>query len=104
VDERNRNGDTPFLCASDHGHTAILGLLANSHGADPSATNAQGQGALHKACHNGHEGTALELLQSHGLDSNRQDCLGRSALHLAAARGSASLVSLLVREGGNVDI
>jgi ankyrin repeat protein len=91
---------TPLLFAAAEGSVAITKLLLDA-GADANDASAAGESALLIAVHSGHDECASLLLQR-GADPNSSRA-GYTALHAAVLRGSAGMVTTLLRRGARVD-
>jgi ankyrin repeat protein len=92
---------TPLFAAAAEGEVgAIEALLAG--GADPRATDADGDTPLTIAAFNGAPDAALASLVAHGAALAHRNRFGATPLHAAAAAGSAAAARALVRLGADV--
>ena len=92
---------TPLFAAAAEGEVgAIEALLAG--GADPQATDADGDTPLTIAAFNGASDAALASLVAHGAALAHRNRFGATPLHAAAAAGSAAAARALVRLGADV--
>ncbi len=96
---RNFLSQTPLLLAVQAGHTSLVGQLL-SMGADLSARDWNGRGALHLAAWYDREETATYLLRRRMSPEDR-DGTGSTPLHLAAERGHLGMVRLLLEHGAS---
>ena len=91
---------TPLFAAAAEGEVgAIEALLAA--GADPQATDADGDTPLTIAAFNGAPDAALAALVARGAALAHRNRFGATPLHAAAAAGSAAAARALVRLGAD---
>ncbi|NWI61089.1 ANR16 protein, partial [Calyptomena viridis] len=85
ADSRDRCGVTPFMDAIQNGHVDIARLLLEKHQACPTARDAVGAQALHRAAVTAQDGAIHFLVSQLGVDVNgRATALRIPALHYAA--------------------
>ncbi|XP_070196145.1 serine/threonine-protein phosphatase 6 regulatory ankyrin repeat subunit B-like [Littorina saxatilis] len=94
INKQDKNGQSPLLVASEHGHHKIVKILLKHH-ARVDVFDEHGKAALHLACENGHRAVA-DILLWHKAFVNAKSKQGLSPLHLAAANGYNALVKLLL--------
>ncbi|XP_032913522.1 ankyrin repeat domain-containing protein 16 isoform X4 [Catharus ustulatus] len=91
ADSRDSCGVTPFMDALQNGHVGIAQLLLEKHQACPTAVDALGAQALHRAAVTAQDGSIQFLVSQLGVDVNgRATSLQLPALHYAA-KGCSSL-------------
>ncbi|NWZ71561.1 ANR16 protein, partial [Acrocephalus arundinaceus] len=84
-DSRDSCGVTPFMDALQNGHVGIARLLLEKHQACPTAVDALGAQALHRAAVTAQDGSIQFLVSKLGVDVNgRATSLQLPALHYAA--------------------
>ncbi|NXO73430.1 ANR16 protein, partial [Phainopepla nitens] len=84
-DSRDSCGVTPFMDALQNGHIGIAQLLLQKHQACPTAVDALGAQALHRAAVTAQDGSIQFLVSELGVDVNaRATSLQLPALHYAA--------------------
>ncbi|NXR09707.1 ANR16 protein, partial [Semnornis frantzii] len=84
-DSRDRCGVTPFMDAIQNGHLDIARLLLQKHQASPSAVDALGAQALHRAAVTAQDEAIQFLVSELGVKVNeRATTLQLTALHYAA--------------------
>ena len=105
VNARDEDKMTPFLHAAKEGLPEILRLLLKK-GADVSATDKNGNNALHEACRMGHFETANWLLNNckTKLDLEARGSFGRTPFLLAAQKGHLDILKLLKENGANASV
>ncbi|MEE8385056.1 MAG: ankyrin repeat domain-containing protein [Dehalococcoidia bacterium] len=89
-----------FVCREfqgDPGRVPVVAALLK-HGADPNATDRDGNTALHVAIDNG-RGDLLPLLLEHGGDPSAKNKEGQTPLMLANERGNYQATALLRKHG-----
>ncbi|KAM7057065.1 ankyrin repeat domain-containing protein 16 isoform 3-T4 [Acridotheres tristis] len=85
ADSRDSCGVTPFMDALQNGHVGIARLLLQKHQACPTAVDALGAQALHRAAVTAQDGSIQFLVAELGVDVNgRATSLQLPALHYAA--------------------
>lgn len=100
VSLRGTGGSTPLMYAALYGDAASLRQLIE-RGADPNASNDAGATALMWAID---DPDKVRLLLEHGADPNAMSLESRTPLVIALSnRGSASVVTLLLGHGANLD-
>ncbi|XP_015164397.1 ankyrin-1-like isoform X1 [Solanum tuberosum] len=99
VNDRDKEGQTPVLCAAREGHTATVQYLIEK-GADPATPSTSGA-ALHNAAGNGHI-ELVKLLLSKGVDVDLQSDAG-TPLMWAAGLGQEDAVKVLLEHHANFD-
>jgi ankyrin repeat protein len=97
------NKETPLCSASINGHAQVVALLIQ-HGADVNKANSDGRMPLYLASEGGFCETATMLLL-HGADVKKAEVVDgpplSTPLQWAAYHGHASLVALLLENGGD---
>lgn len=99
LESRSREGWTPLILASYHGHSALVGKLLRA-GASPQTPNYKGTTPLMYAMSPAAERgifDPLRMLIASGADVDAHDAHGRSALSYANERGWLSVVELLMK-------
>ncbi|XP_071280326.1 ankyrin repeat domain-containing protein 16 isoform X2 [Agelaius tricolor] len=85
ADSRDSCGVTPFMDALQNGHVGIARLLLDKHQACPTAVDALGAQALHRAAVTAQDGSIQFLVAELGVDVNgTATSLQLPALHYAA--------------------
>lgn len=106
LEVRDVDGWTPLLSAARSGRADKISLLLEA-GADPSATDTDGAGALHLAAEVAPDDEPVRALLAAGFDPNRQDNDGWTPLHVAAGfntgEGAAAAVRALLEAGARKD-
>ena len=98
----NRYGVPPLSLAATNGNAAILELLLKA-GANPNATQSEGETALMTAARTGIP-AAVKTLLAHGADVNaKESWRGQTALMWAAAEGHAETIQVLLEAGAQVN-
>ncbi|MBN2551447.1 MAG: ankyrin repeat domain-containing protein [Spirochaetales bacterium] len=95
-----REKATPLIWAARTGNQAGCEVLI-SRGADVSARDREGNGALHHAVMMGRP-QLVDFLLVYGADIDAPNDRGRTALHLAAAEGDFEACRLLLDRGASV--
>jgi len=90
----------PLLIASCNGHAAVVEYLLLK-GANPNASNAQGNTALICASYNGHQEVAKALLNAGARVNDAVTEYQITALMVASRAGHTSLVKLLLDSGAD---
>ncbi|NXS59140.1 ANR16 protein, partial [Brachypteracias leptosomus] len=102
-DSRDRCGVTPFMDALQNGHLNIAKLLLEKHQACPSAVDALGAQALHRAALTAQDEAIKFLVSELGVDVNqRVTSLQLTALHYAAKEGHTHTIQTLLSLGADV--
>ncbi|NWT15842.1 ANR16 protein, partial [Vireo altiloquus] len=102
-DSRDSCGVTPFMDALQNGHVGIARLLLEKHQACPSAVDALGAQALHRAAVTAQDGSIQFLVSELGVDVNgRATSLQLPALHYAAKEGHGHTIQTLLALGADV--
>lgn len=102
IDKAMPNGITPLMHAARVGDIeAVKGLLAL--GANPSAMNADSNGALWFACYADSEVCVAALIEA-GAPLDSQNVNGATALHYCASSGKSNLVRQLLDAGANPEL
>ncbi|NXE99672.1 ANR16 protein, partial [Menura novaehollandiae] len=102
-DSRDKCGVTPFMDAIQNGHVGIARLLLEKHQACPTAVDALGAQALHRAAVTGQDGAIQFLVSELGVDVNgRATSLQLPALHYAAKEGHTDTIQTLLSLGADV--
>ncbi|NXY52872.1 ANR16 protein, partial [Callaeas wilsoni] len=102
-DSRDRCGVTPFMDALQNGHVGIARLLLEKHQACPTAVDALGAQALHRAAVTAQDGSIQFLVSELGVDVNgRATSLQLPALHYAAKEGHGHTIQTLLSLGADV--
>ncbi|XP_047987988.1 kinase D-interacting substrate of 220 kDa B isoform X1 [Leguminivora glycinivorella] len=100
VDDKDENGTTALMCASEHGRAAAVRLLLDC-GADACAADADGWTPLAFAARGGHVTVVRELLDA-GAKVDSRDCGGWSPLMWASYKGYEEIVAILLEKGADV--
>uniref|UniRef100_A0A8C5TW51 Ankyrin repeat domain-containing protein 16 n=1 Tax=Malurus cyaneus samueli TaxID=2593467 RepID=A0A8C5TW51_9PASS len=102
-DSRDRCGVTPFMDALQNGHVGIARLLLHKHQACPTAVDALGAQALHRAAVTAQDGAIQFLVSELGVDVNgRATALRIPALHYAAKEGHGHTIQTLLSLGADI--
>ncbi|NXA13837.1 ANR16 protein, partial [Sapayoa aenigma] len=102
-DSRDRCGVTPFMDAIQNGHVGIARLLLEKHQACPTATDALGAQALHRAAVTAQDGAITFLVCQLGIDVNgTATSLRLPALHYAAKEGHGHTIQALLSLGADI--
>ncbi|NWV39530.1 ANR16 protein, partial [Grantiella picta] len=102
-DSRDSCGVTPFMDALQNGHVGIARLLLEKHQACPTAVDALGAQALHRAAVTAQDGSIQFLVSELGVDVNgRATSLQLPALHYAAKEGHGHTILTLLSLGADV--
>ncbi|NXF27643.1 ANR16 protein, partial [Rhodinocichla rosea] len=102
-DSRDSCGVTPFMDALQNGHVGIARLLLEKHQACPTAVDALGAQALHRAAVTAQDGSIQFLVSELGVDVNgRATSLQLPALHYAAKEGHGHTIQTLLSLGADL--
>ncbi|NXL70382.1 ANR16 protein, partial [Leptocoma aspasia] len=102
-DSRDSCGVTPFMDALQNGHIGIAQLLLQKHQACPTAVDALGAQALHRAAVTAQDGSIQFLVSELGVDVNgRATSLQLPALHYAAKEGHGHTIQTLLSLGADL--
>ncbi|NWS22141.1 ANR16 protein, partial [Pachyramphus minor] len=102
-DSRDRCGVTPFMDAIQNGHLGIARMLLEKHQACPTAMDALGAQALHRAAVTAQDGSIQFLVSELGVDVNgRATSLRIPALHYAAKEGHGHTIQTLLSLGADI--
>ncbi|CAK1545285.1 unnamed protein product [Leptosia nina] len=100
VDDRDENGTTALMCASEKGRVEAVRLLLGG-GADACAADVDGWTSLAFAARAGHLAVVGELLDA-GAPVDSRDCGNWTPLMWAAYKGHEDIVALLLEKGADV--
>ncbi|XP_022819327.1 kinase D-interacting substrate of 220 kDa isoform X2 [Spodoptera litura] len=100
IDDKDENGTTALMCASENGRIAAVRILLGA-GADVTAADADSWTALAFAARGGNLATAKELLDAGAIVDSR-DCGGWTPLLWASYKGHEEIVALLLEKGADV--
>ncbi|XP_038215414.1 kinase D-interacting substrate of 220 kDa B-like isoform X2 [Zerene cesonia] len=100
VDDRDENGTTALMCASEKGRIEAVRLLIGA-GADACAADTDGWTPLAFAARAGHLSVIRELLDAGAVVDSR-DCGNWTPLMWAAYKGHEEIVGLLLEKGAEV--
>ncbi|XP_051631411.1 ankyrin repeat domain-containing protein 16 isoform X5 [Manacus candei] len=102
-DSRDKCGVTPFMDAIQNGHLDIARMLLEKHQACPTAMDALGAQALHRAAVTAQDGSLQFLVAELGVDVNgRATSLRIPALHYAAKEGHGHTILTLLSLGADL--
>ena len=104
IDQKDSDGNTPLMIASDGGFEEIVNILLDA-GADRHQVNNNDENALMIACKNGYLDVVRELLKEESeneLSLNRSDKNGHSALALAVMNKHDNVVNYIVDNFSNL--
>ncbi|NXR95302.1 ANR16 protein, partial [Hypocryptadius cinnamomeus] len=102
-DSRDSCGVTPFMDALQNGHVSIARLLLEKHQACPTAVDALGAQALHRAAVTAQDGSIQFLVSELGVDVNgTATSLQLPALHYAAKEGHGHTIQTLLSLGADL--
>ncbi|XP_071280325.1 ankyrin repeat domain-containing protein 16 isoform X1 [Agelaius tricolor] len=103
ADSRDSCGVTPFMDALQNGHVGIARLLLDKHQACPTAVDALGAQALHRAAVTAQDGSIQFLVAELGVDVNgTATSLQLPALHYAAKEGHGHTIQTLLSLGADL--
>ncbi|CAB3242342.1 unnamed protein product [Arctia plantaginis] len=100
IDDKDENGTTALMLASENGRAAAARLLLGA-GADSNAADTDGWTPLAFASRGGHLAIARDLLDA-GAKVDSRDCGGWSPLLWASYKGHEEVVTLLLEKGADV--
>ncbi|XP_052757357.1 kinase D-interacting substrate of 220 kDa B isoform X4 [Galleria mellonella] len=100
VDDKDENGTTALMCASENGRVAAVRALLAA-GADPCASDTDGWTSLAFAARGGHLSVVKELFDA-GVLVDSRDCGGWTPLMWASYKGHEDVVALLLEKGADV--
>ncbi|KAM3963044.1 LOW QUALITY PROTEIN: ankyrin repeat-rich membrane spanning [Aphomia sociella] len=100
IDDRDENGTTALMCASENGRVAAVRMLLAA-GGDACACDADGWTSLAFAARGGHLTVVKELLDAGAVVDSR-DCGGWTPLMWASYKGHEDVVALLLEKGADV--
>ncbi|XP_039746756.1 kinase D-interacting substrate of 220 kDa B isoform X3 [Pararge aegeria] len=100
IDDRDENGTTALMCASESGRVAAVRLLLGAS-ADACAADNDGWTSLAFAARGGHLTIVQELLDA-GAQVDSRDCGGWTPLLWASYKGHEEVVALLLEKGADV--
>ncbi|XP_053626108.1 kinase D-interacting substrate of 220 kDa B isoform X11 [Plodia interpunctella] len=100
IDDRDENGTTALMCASDNGRAGAVRLLLGA-GADAAAADADGWTPLAFAARGGHLAVVKDLLDA-GAKVDSRDCGGWTPLMWASYKGHEEVVAYLLEKGADV--
>ncbi|XP_059057143.1 kinase D-interacting substrate of 220 kDa B [Achroia grisella] len=100
IDDRDENGTTALMCASENCRVAAVRTLLAA-GADACACDADGWTSLAFAARGGHLNVVKELLDA-GVHVDSRDCGGWTPLMWASYKGHEDVVALLLEKGADV--
>ena len=100
IDELDRAGQTPLMCAAMNGHVAIARMLV-SRGADVSIVSKLGSTALLVAAQQGHAGVTEVMIEAGAEVTYSLE--GTTPLHMAVFGGHWEVMRLLIEAGADVD-
>ncbi|MDY7030587.1 MAG: ankyrin repeat domain-containing protein [Thermodesulfobacteriota bacterium] len=92
---------TPLMIASKEGHTSLVKLLLQN-GANVNDTAKDNSSAVYYALFWDHA-PAAKILIEHGADLKHKDIVKNEPLHLAAGHGYTDLVTLMMKNGSNIN-
>lgn len=95
----DKQGDTPLLCAVQCGNAPAVSLLLRN-GANADDCNARGNTALHLAAEAGHAAIVRMLLQ-HGVNADTKGDFSWTALMYAIGNGHSAVAEYLLAAGAN---
>jgi len=96
------NSSLPLLTAAAKNEKPIVELLLDN-GAKITATDSNGQTALHRAVRTGAR-EAVDLLLARGADVNAKDKSGETPLHIASLQSSSAMAEALLAKGADVNV
>ena len=101
VEQNDRYGQTPLMCAAHHRRVTMLDALLKSN-ADLDAKGEEGNTALHLAARKGHNDCVKLLLEAGALLEAR-DCKDSTALMKGSYYGHVETIKLLLKAGARPD-
>ena len=102
VNEKDSNGSTPLILASEKGYLKIASILIKNK-AYIHITNKDGDTALHQAIWHNHTRLALFLIKNSVPIINLKGRGGYSSLSIASAFGNIQIVSSLIKYGAIIN-
>ncbi len=96
INVRNRNGETPLMCAVNAGNIEIVTLLLKGHANVNAVDDGQGT-ALHLAALTDKAGSVTQLLLRRNADTELVDGIGLTPLFVAAFKGNEAVARQLLR-------
>ncbi|XP_043202856.1 kinase D-interacting substrate of 220 kDa-like isoform X4 [Amphibalanus amphitrite] len=102
VDDRDENGTTAMMVASEKGHSAFIHALVE-FGADATLSDLDNWTALHFAAKEGHVACVRELLEA-GANTEAKDMGGWTPLLWAAYQHRTETVRTLLEAGANANV
>ena len=101
INNRDRDGATPFMTAATYGKLPLVNYLAQS-GADINVPTNRGLTPLSVAVQNGNGAVVQELLKL-GSDTDICDVQGNNALIHSVVGGQSDITQMLINAGTNVN-
>ena len=98
LNARDRNGDTPFICAGLGGSVECLELLINAFHCDINTKDSVGRTILHYACTKGHTSLVRHLVTKYSCDLNARDSKGETPFTNIGLSGSVECLELLIND------
>ncbi|KAI0151801.1 hypothetical protein GGR57DRAFT_513755 [Xylariaceae sp. FL1272] len=105
----DKSGRTPLYCGCEGGSNKVISLL-KMKAASVTPSKAEGYTQLHLAAQRGNVDVTRRLLgldgngpQLHGKDLETEGSGAQSALHVAAQEGHAAIVSVLIKQGFDIN-
>ncbi|CAL8067963.1 unnamed protein product [Calicophoron daubneyi] len=105
IDQKDQNGQTPFLVAATRGNQLLMEVFKHEN-CNVGTKDKQQRTALHLAAWKGHANVVSYLLQLPAVQKliDEPDIEGRTALHLALSANQPECVRLLLLAGANANI
>ncbi|XP_039765470.1 histone-lysine N-methyltransferase EHMT2 isoform X2 [Pararge aegeria] len=103
VDARDQGGWTPLVRAAENKHQEVVKLLLD-HGADPAASDNEGNMAVHWCALSGDARCLALLLRAAPHTLNAPNAHTDTPLHVAAREGHHACVVILLAHGAKTDL
>lgn len=98
VNQREMDGNTPFMAACANGYLDIVQFFVTEAKAKTTIKNSEGQTALHRACYYGQIKVIKYLLEKTRLSLFQKDKKGNTCLHLAAMKVNISCIRYIIKK------
>jgi ankyrin repeat protein len=97
IDQRDDNGNSPFLLAVAEGHEALVDYFL-AVGCNPNSANNNKETALHLAARRPHLNILQILIRNENVNKEARDINGNTPLLAACVSGSFEAVSLMLSD------
>ena len=104
VNEKDTNGNTPYIMLCEYGCKESMDLIHKLHCLDINITNCSGQNGLYRACYGYRFDIVKQILETNRInDINAVDCAGRTVLYFACEIASCKCLEVLL-DNDSIDI